>query len=221
MKSKLSLLVILLSAVFCNVHAQVSKGSIFLGGNINFMSQKINSLIPNVTSTSNSVFNFSPAMGKAIKDNMVVGIDLDYAYSKVDQGTGSYVQTNNGFGAGVFLRRYVALGKGFYVFGQGRFGAMYNSGKIDQGQPTATSDNIKGFSFNFGFYPGISYQVSKRLQLETGFNNLAYISFQHNKDTQTAVGGPVTEAKTNSFSIGTSLDNLAAFTLGFRVLLSK
>jgi hypothetical protein len=69
-----------------------------------------------------------------------------------------------------------------------------------------------------GFYPGISYQVSKRLHLETGFNNMLDIAYQHTKETEM---NSTNEAKSNTFNISTSLNNLASFTLGFRFLLTK
>jgi hypothetical protein len=220
MKRKFLPFAILSLTCFFYGHAQISKGSIFLGGQINFNSQVTTYAAPGANNSNINSFNFSPAIGKAIKDNTVVGVDLNYVHTGYKQDISSYDQTSNMYGAGVFMRHYVLLGKGFYVFGQGRFGASYNTGKATQPALNGPSDDMKGFSLNFGFYPGISYQVSKKLQLETGFNNLAFVNFQHSKDTQTGTGASP-EFTTNNFSIGTSLNNLASFTLGFRVLLSK
>ena len=210
---------IILSLVIFDCNAQISPGSIFLGGQINFSTQKTSSPIGNITGTSSNDFNFSPAIGKAIRENMIVGIDLNYGHVENKQPAISEVDNNNLYGAGVFLRRYVPLGKGFYIFGQGRFGASYSSGNTTESEFAVVTTESKGFSFDLGFYPGVSYQVNKRLQLETGFNNLFLIDYTHTKTTQTNPAPP-TESNTSSFSIGTSLNNLTSFTLGIRVLLS-
>ncbi len=119
MKRKFLLFIVLFSIVFSRSYAQISKGSIFLGGQINFTSYSISGM----NSQKSNSFTFSPAIGKAIKDNMVVGVDITYAHVQGDQDTVPLNETTDVFGAGVFMRRYVPLGKGFYVFGQGRFGA--------------------------------------------------------------------------------------------------
>ena len=219
MKKRILPILFLLLIAFFQTYAQIDKGSIFLGGQISYYNQSASSPQDSNQTSKNKQFNFTPAIGIAVKNNVIVGIDLTYVYTKTLTTNYPYNQITNTFGAGVFMRRYVPLGKGFYVFGQGRIGGTYNTGKIKQGNPEI-DDDIKGYTVSFGFYPGVSYQVSKRVHLETGFNNLFYIEYDHNRDNQTNTG-VVTAVKTNTFSAGSSLNNLAAFTLGVRVLLSK
>jgi hypothetical protein len=219
MKKRILPITLISLITFFNAHAQINKGSIFLGGQISYYNQGASSPQATNQTTKNNQFNISPAIGKAIKDNVVVGFDLSYASAENKTTNYPYDQKTNTYGAGIFMRRYVPLGKGFYVFGQGRVGGSYNTGNIKQGDPVI-ADDIKGFSATFGFYPGISYQLSKRVHLETGFNNLFYIEYDHSSDKQTNTG-VLTEVKTNTFTAGTSFNNIAAFTLGIRVLLSK
>ncbi|HXB42878.1 MAG TPA: hypothetical protein VNV85_02430 [Puia sp.] len=125
MKKKILLFATVLFVVsFFQAHAQINKGSILLGGQINFYTQTIS------PDQKSNWINVTPAIGKAIKDNLIVGIDVNYARSSNVMGVPNN-QTSNLFGAGVFLRRYVQLGKGFYVFGQERFGASYNTSKTN------------------------------------------------------------------------------------------
>ncbi len=219
MKARILPILLILSIVFFKSQAQINKGSIFLGGQVSYYNQAASSPQVANQTTNNNQFNFTPAIGKAIKNNLIVGVDLTYVYTKTLTTNYPYNQITNTFGAGVFMRRYVPIGKGFYVFGQGRIGGTFNTGKIKQGDPEF-DDDIKGYTVSFGFYPGISYQVSKRVHLETGFNNLFYIEYDHTRDNQTNAG-VLTDIKTHTFSAGTSLNNIAAFTLGIRVLLSK
>ena len=68
-------------------------------------------------------------------------------------------------------------------------------------------------------YPGLSYTISKKLQLETGFNNLIAVSYDSNKRTEMDSQG-TREFKTNRFEVSRSLDNLSSLYLGFRLLLN-
>ncbi|MBS1946993.1 MAG: TonB-dependent receptor [Bacteroidetes bacterium] len=215
MKTKMLLLSVIMGFIAHISFGQISKGSILLGGQLSFSNQ--------TTSSSQKITGFaiSPAIGEAIKENLVLGFDAGYAYSDYkNTANANYKQAANNFGAGVFLRKYVPVGKGFYIFGQGRFGASYNTSKTEQTNIITITDNIKGYALSLGFYPGISYQVNRKLQLEAGFNNVFSIAYQHSKDTQTGIN--TNESVTNKFSLLTSLDNMAsALTLGFRVLLAK
>src|SRR6476469_1944242 len=98
--------------------AQITKGSVLLGGGISGSHNKSDNS-PLVTNYSS--FSFSPAVGLAIKENTVVGIRLSFYHSKSEQKGGSYnnLQEQNGNSEGLFYRRYLSLGKKFYLFGEG------------------------------------------------------------------------------------------------------
>lgn len=71
----------------------------------------------------------------------------------------------------------------------------------------------------FRMYPGLSYSISRKLHLETGFNNLLNINYSNEKNQYR---NPATSTtRTNRFSIGTSLNNLSSLYVGFRVLIGK
>src|SRR5450432_360457 len=97
-------------------NAQITKGSILLGGNIGFSTQTYNSNSPN--EQKSTFLSFIPTCGWAVKDNMVLGFDLDYGYQSSNY-PGSEKSTSNTYGAGIFLRNYKNLGGKFYIFGQG------------------------------------------------------------------------------------------------------
>lgn len=204
-----STLIVLVIASTAN--GQIKKGAVLLGGNIGFSTQKTDDPFNTAQKTTN--FVISPAFGRAVKENLIVGFDLNYSYYKNESNIPN-IQTTNGYGLGVFIRRYKELGKGFYLFGQGRIGGTYNNTKNDIHLPAPPSEyQVKGFSIDAGIYPGIAYAVSNKLQLETGFNNLVYASYSHTNNEGT-------DLKTNSFAIGSSLSNFSGLTIGFRVLLN-
>ena len=67
-----------------------------------------------------------------------------------------------------------------------------------------------------GADPGISYAISKKLQLETGFNQIINVSYSHEKGDK--VGPDNVPYKSNTFNLRTSLNNtfLNNVYLGFR-----
>lgn len=212
--------------------AQIKKGTILLGGNLMFYTQKTtpdNPLQDYHTTQTNLSLN--PSVGIAVKDNLLKGFELSYSNKRDEQAypqgnyfTSSKIYVNN-YGAGFFLRRYKYLGGRFYIFMQGRLGGAYSTSKNEykeQSKP-ATSTDIKGYNISLGFYPGVSYAITDWLQLETGFQNLVYAQYSHQKQTdQVLTDGTVSTYKTNAFSLGTNLSNrLYGFVVGFRILLNR
>jgi hypothetical protein len=152
-----------------------------------------------------------------VKDNLIIGGGIIFTYGK-SESHNTYAQQVNGYGIGFFVRRYKELGKGFYVFGQTRAGVSYNKQQNNDGQVPVTNYTGKGYGVQIAVYPGVAYTVGKRLQLEAGFNNLAYIQFDHLATTYNGTVNP--SSKTNNFSLGSSLSNFSGITIGFRVLLN-
>ena len=192
--------------------AQIKKGSIFLGGDIGGVTQKTES---GSNTSKQSGFFISPVFGKAIKENLVLGTDLLYGHNKYESGGEQTIST---YGIGVFLRKYKAIGSsGFYIFLQGRAGYRFTNNKLEG--PATYVNVAKNHTASLSIYPGLSYAVSKRLHLETGFNSLVSVNYF----TETAeTGNPVTSStKTSGLNISSSLNNISNLYLGFRVLLSK
>ncbi|HKO79710.1 MAG TPA: hypothetical protein VJU78_04905 [Chitinophagaceae bacterium] len=82
-----------------------------------------------------------------------------------------------------------------------------------------TYDETKQFTISVNAYPGISYAVSKKLHLETGFNNLLMVNYFHGKRE---TGNPVITYKAKGFNVSSSLNNAtSSLYLGFRLLIGK
>jgi hypothetical protein len=195
-------------------NGQIGKGSVFLGGDIYGSMQKTKSG-GTATSTANGI-TISPVFGKAIKDNLVFGVNAGFLLYNTENG---HIESETkSYTGGVFLRKYKNLGtSGFYLFVQGGLGATHY--KEERNVVYTTPEKVKRFIVAINAYPGISYAVSKKLHFETGFNNLLSLNyFNEKRDT----GVPAVTYKTNGFSITSSLSNASSYIyLGFRVLLSK
>ncbi|MES1221420.1 MAG: outer membrane beta-barrel protein [Bacteroidota bacterium] len=203
---------------FSSLNAQITKGSLFLGGNIN-VSLSHPKADDNSENYNADNFNFSPTIGKVIKDNLVFGAGLTYAYTKYSYGPANNISSQkvNSYGANIFLRRYSTIGKGFSIYLEGSLGGNYS--KSDN-TPNLNSNNFKRTSFGLGATPGISYTITKKLQLETGLSQVFGIAYSHEKGDK---GGYNNDSpyKNNSFNLYTSLNSnfLSSVYFGFRFLL--
>jgi hypothetical protein len=213
-------LIIVTVSVIASANAQIKKGSIFLGGDISGSTQKTKR-INDAASYKQSGINISPVFGKAIKDNLILGANAGLGLYKNDNwnGSGNNKVKSTAYNAGIFLRKYKNIGTGgFYLFVQGGLnGSFY---KQEQEEPASSWTETKRFSVGINAYPGISYAVTNKLHLETGFNNLLSLSYFNEKNES---GNPVTTTyKTNGFSIASSLSNAtSSLYLGFRLLIGK
>lgn len=208
--SLLSLAILLASAA----SAQISKGSTFIGGQLGAFKSKSESTGSISSSQENKGFEISPAFGKAIKENLIFGIDLSYGSAKYSPGAGP-VNESSSVGGGVFARKYFSLAKRFYFFGQVRTG--YNHSETEQGNAPSkviTETN----NINLGLYPGVSYALSTKFYIEAGFNNLALLGYSTGKQEQTSQLGPPNITKYKSFGFSTSLST-TDFTFAVRFIL--
>ncbi len=213
--------------VYSIANAQVKRGDIVLGGNLNYYDQVSNGSQgtnppTNFPTTKQSSFGINPSLGKAIKDNLVLGIDLAYTHytsSENPASTSSITQTGNSFIAGVFLRRYKPIGAGFSLFGQVELRGNYSHSSDESPSTTQfaeTSDHSNGFGFALQVYPGIAYALNRRWQLETSLPNFLSINYTHNSLTQEYNGLPAQTSGGHSFSISSSLTGNDEFTVGVR-----
>jgi hypothetical protein len=82
----------------------------------------------------------------------------------------------------------------------------------------SSGSDSKGYTLNLAFYPGVAYAISPHVQLETGFQNLAYAQYGH---TKTTIPGGTEDIRENDFRLGAGLSNsLGGFVVGFKWLLN-
>ncbi|MFI5185978.1 MAG: hypothetical protein ACHQF0_04600 [Chitinophagales bacterium] len=191
------------------MNAQISKGSILLGGNIGFSDSKDKN---NSDIKLNSV-SLSPAIGVAVEQNAIVGIQISYGHSKNNLAASPQYETTS-YGLEFFLRKYKSLGKGFYFFWQS--GLFYNSYEYRE---LNTSNEYKEEQRNAGIdlYPGISYALAKRFQLEISLVDL--LTLEYTKDKATNAG--VVTGDRNGVDFNVAASSLSNVNIGFRFLLAK
>ncbi|HTD92696.1 MAG TPA: hypothetical protein VK644_02745 [Chitinophagaceae bacterium] len=205
-------------AILCSLtcFSQIKKGSTSIGGEFYYYSADNNDQINQGNSKlRNASFNLS--VGKAIRENSVVGISLLYSPSSqknYQTGNNFSNQKNNTYGAGIFYRQYKKLAKDFYFFGEPALSFTTNHSTIDQvGGPQLANNRWSTALFRFA--PGISYKVLRSFYLDVQIPQLLSLQYASYRER-----GPNSDVKRKEFSAYTSLNNtfLQNLGIGFRFI---
>jgi hypothetical protein len=204
MKSSRLFLITLFSLFFVSLNAQV-----FVGGNFAFNTHNNKTDLGTTTTqkVSDYSFDFAPKAGVFISDKVAFGLALDIFFS----GSTSGVQTktiskSSGLGLSPFMRYYAAKWNKFSLFGQGNIGLEFSKSNRKTG--TTTTDGPKTTRLYLSIYPGLSYDISEKLSLETSLNILS-LGFDYKTSKQD------TYKEVNSgFNLGAGPDNIVTITVG-------
>lgn len=214
MKLNYTLLTISLITLASMAKAQIKKGTILLGGSIEYSNSKEQS-VPGAAKTKNNTFTIGPAIGRAIKDNFVIGVQLGYRHSILENSTD---YKGNGYSGGVFLRQYWNVTSKFYAFGHVEAGYSWLKGKATVPGNATYSSRSKTQNIGVAVIPGIAYTVSKNIQLESTFLPLLSANYlkssSDSKDQWSASSSTQT-----TYSVSGFLSNGQTFSLGVRFLL--
>ncbi len=169
-------LLILALATFSFANAQ--KGSILVGGNIEYTSKTTDFQVGEAKSNT---FSFSPKVGYQFNDNWTVGGEFTVASSKKENGL---VENKvNGFRLGAFVRYSVPLNATFSVFAD--LGAGFQNLKdktyTTLGNTTSTA-KMKADGMYVGITPALFINMKKGFGLNFSIGGLGYetLSYDNN-----------------------------------------
>ncbi|MFZ1530132.1 MAG: hypothetical protein WAT19_15370 [Ferruginibacter sp.] len=163
-------------------NAQINKGSLLLGGDVNFQEVK-NSSVSSPSAQINRYGILSVSAGKAYRKNKIAGITASAGFNKGIYNNGSVLfdQKQHRITAGAFFRNYQQLKHGFYLFGEA--GADYSFGKQTTTDPqAAVVDIMKTNAVSLNFTPGLSYNLCKKLFTEISLPGLLTMGYTHEKN---------------------------------------
>lgn len=200
--------------------AQIKKGALFLGGDLQIYSSTATSTNPNQFTSKNSGTSFYPSIGWVVKENMVIGGSLLLSFNNNEQQPTFYQNKGNRIGAGIFIRKYMQLGKSFYLFGNAALnGQSVYSKYIYVQQPSYYTE--KGYAINAVLIPGLAYQVTKSLFLELALNNLLSLGYERKNTDDHNQNGNIYKSVSNNYSLYSSLGNGVPLQVGLRWMLAK
>lgn len=197
------------------VSAQIKKQSILLGGQLFYYSDKFDI---NNFSQKAKYANLGISLGKAYKENSVVGITINYSPSRQtnlltgsDTANTKYTRLD----AGVFLRQYKKLASDFYFFGQ--VDAAFVKG--DEKDNYSTSGDVTATQRGafISLTPGISYRVFGKMYLELTVPNI--LSTQYLRTKVESQNSQIKPSKTEQILFYSNLNtssNLGWLGVGFR-----
>jgi outer membrane protein with beta-barrel domain len=221
MKQKFLLSLVFSCMFIFSTRAQISKGAIWLGGNIGYNKGKMGVDTPYYKANN---LNISPAVGIVVKDNLVVGIGLTYLRRKSENNGNILESKDNTYGVNVFARQYIPVVNRLYIFGE--VGAGYstfkgNETRLDYNYPyTQIKTTSKGWSSGLNVTPGLSFAITKKFHLETSLNSLLGVAYSK---TETSPDKPNTgnRYKSDQFTAGLFTDGKVQFNIGCRFLLNN
>jgi hypothetical protein len=210
---KFFLYILLFFALTSTTHAQLTKGTVLTGIDLGAATTRSESSRPYDYKTTNLLL--APTVGLVIKDNTLMGMSVSYGRSKNEYETSS-IKTDH-YGAGAYYRRYMPLGKKFFLFGQA--GAGYAA--IDKEETFQTGrTNSRESVLSLGLSPGVAYTITKRFQLETGLGSMLGLQYQWDQVTNSYPSGQY-GAKRSGVNVFANASPLSELYIGIRLVLGR
>jgi len=164
------MLLILALATFSFANAQ--KGTILIGGNIGFTSEKNDNQGEERKSNS---FGFSPKVGYQFHDNWTAGVEFALSSSKSTSSLNSIGESEskfNAFKVGAFVRYSVPLSETFSVFAD--LGAGFQNQKNKDYINGSLTSESKADGLYTGITPALFINMEKGFGLNFSIGGLGY-----------------------------------------------
>tara|TARA_R110002020_G_scaffold337139_1_gene552632 strand:+ start:91 stop:771 length:681 start_codon:yes stop_codon:yes gene_type:complete len=207
-------------------NAQLQKGSIMLGGKINYTNsnsdQERTTDINTTRNAKSNSFSFDPKIGYTLGNNWVIGAIFRIQTGKSIIDATSYNNSNinnekitdeqKAFGAGLFARKYFPFGDKFSAFGELNTGAIWNK-YTSQYETSSTSydeNETKYNEFQTGLLAGIAYFPKNWMAIELSTNLITFTSSDQESE--------ISPSSSNSFDFGF---NTSAINLGVSFFLNN
>lgn len=192
----------------------------FIGGDIQISGSNATNSDPNQNTSKTSSGSFSPSIGWVVKDNLVVGGSLLLSFYNNDQQSSTIYNKGNRIGAGIYMRKYIPLGKSFYLFGNAALSAQSIYSKYAIVQQLYYYQE-KGYSINATLIPGVSYQFKKCLFLEAALNNLISLGYERRNTEGQNQNGNYYKGVTSNYNLSSSLGSGVPLQIGLRWMIAK
>lgn len=198
MKSIRIYFIVLFSFFYVSLNAQF-----FAGGNFSLNTSGGTRTATGTTTDSPSTFNFdlTPKAGIFLNEKLAAGAALDFSISTSKAfGNSTVTSKSSTIGIVPFLRYYAIKMDKFSVFGQGNLGLSFSNSSTNDEAITTDGPNYTRIYLNI--VPGLAYDATENLSLETTFNVFSFGYY----NTITKMGNIKDFA--SSFNIGAGLDNI-------------
>ncbi len=202
-------------ALFTSVAASAQSGSLWLGGDLGFRTQKNSHDYKDINSGDDDKymqFTIAPHVEYFLGDDMSVLVGLSYGLDKHtvigqeyppygDNDKADHIMKTSGFGFNLGVRKYFSINDKFSFYCGAHFGI--NAGKESEEWYSDWDDKYENkiSTWNLFIYPGISYKVADNVVIYSQFGLLGY----HHKTTKLD-GNKDNKDKEGVFSFGINND---------------
>lgn len=220
MKLKYTLLLLTMLVITSLAEAQIKEGTVLPGGGIRYLNQQSENAQTGDKLKYN-IWSIAPGAGYAIKDNLVLGVELSYGHQKNENYSTYNRNKISNMGGAVFLRKYWNISSKFYAFAHTE---VSYSRRIEGLYDKSTGEKLSKTKRSGGaatLIPGISYAVSRKVQLESSFASILNITYSKMNSQTISPSYPAYNTSEKSFNLSGGFDNGQYFSLGIRFLLSK
>ena len=199
--------------------AQITKGSVYLGGSIGASTTTQESSL-STTEGKSKGFSINPTIGTAVKNNLIAGVNLNYSHGKTEHFLNNQDVERNGYGGGFFLRKYFPVANRLNVFRESGLNYFYQKWEYLPMPGYNYSSTSRQDFVSANIYPGLAINVFKSLYLETAFGNILQIGYS-SSNSSTSNNGSIATTKQKDFSIQSSLFNSTNLNVGVRFIIPK
>jgi len=167
--------ILVIAALAICSFANAQKGTILVGGNIGYTSDKTEF---QASERTVSEFSFSPKVGYQFHENWTVG--GEFTVSSYNDDNGITEEKNNAFKLGAFVRYTMPLSQTFSVFAD--MGAGFQNAKFKEYGPGNAFAKTKADGMYVGVTPALFINMKKGFGLNFSIGGLGYetLSYDNN-----------------------------------------
>ena len=199
--------------------AQTQTGNLFIGGNINWNNNEFevndvnNASALGLRIDKQNTFNFQTTFGTFVKDNLVLGMFLNYenidSESSNSAERSSLINKTKAISVGPFVRKFFPLNEKFSFYTQGSVGYSRSSNRQTyESNNQGYNSHLKYNKFVAALKPGLVYFATNKFGVDLSVQGLQYIVGKE-KDTDQSF---------SRFDAGFNLPNL---TIGLNLYLGR
>ncbi len=225
MKQRFLLALVFVCAFMVNSQAQISKGTVWVGGSIGYNQNKVD-YKDTARNAKTSSLRVSPSIGIAVKDNLIIGIRLSYGHDKSKNYSYDGEGKTNSYGGGIFVRQYIPVISRLYLFGEASVAytslKAESTSKLYDGYGNYIKENIiaKSWGTDLNVTPGLAFAITKKFQIETSLNSLFNAGYSKTKNSTDRPNPSNNFNQTiDQFNAGIFTDGKVQFNVGVRFLL--
>lgn len=210
---KFFIYILLFFALTTTTHAQMTKGTVLTGIDLGTSTSESESSSPYDYKITG--LQVTPTIGFVIKDNVLIGFSVSYGHYGDEYETTS--TTTDNYGAAAYYRRYISLGKKFFLFGQARtgYGVMEREEILERGRVNRRQSTV-----SLSLSPGLAYTLTKRFQLETGIGSVLGVDYHWDESKNSFPGGQY-ESKRSGISFSANANPRSELYIGIRLALGR